>query len=162
QGLKTLEQALSSFDEDTLNRKTSNGGWSAIQCMHHLILSEEGSLAYVKKKLSFSPQLPNKNLGSSLRSQLLVGYLKSPIKRKAPSYISGDALPQRASLADTMKRWNNGRQDLQAFLQELDPKWYNKQVYKHPFSGRISIDNMLAFFLAHFQRHRKQALRAVG
>jgi len=159
--LDVLENTLQAYDEEALNRPPAGGGWSAIQCMHHLILSETGSLAYIKKKLSFSPTLPNKNLGSAFRTQLLVAYLKSPIKRKAPGYISGDALPKHASLADTMQQWRKVRQELTDYLAQLDPDLFKKQVYKHPFSGRISIDNMLAFFLVHFQRHGKQALRTV-
>ncbi|MEL6277183.1 MAG: DinB family protein, partial [Bacteroidota bacterium] len=78
------------------------------------------------------------------------------------SFISGDALPKQASLAATLQEWRKVRQELNDYLKELDSDLFKKQVYKHPFSGRISIDGMLAFFLAHFQRHRKQALRAVS
>ena len=54
QRLQTLLQELAAFDDEKLNRKPADGGWSAIQTMHHLILSEEFSMRYIQKKMGFT------------------------------------------------------------------------------------------------------------
>ncbi len=62
-----LFESLAQVSEETLNRKPANGGWSAIQTMHHLLLTEELSLAYVRKKLGFQPQLAPAGPGARWR-----------------------------------------------------------------------------------------------
>ncbi|NJO87222.1 MAG: hypothetical protein HC821_04295 [Lewinella sp.] len=56
--LADLGAALSQYDHLVLNRPAPGGGWSAMQCLQHLRLSEKGSQLYIQKKLSFDPQLP--------------------------------------------------------------------------------------------------------
>ena len=66
--VEQLLARLAPLDEALLNRPAANGGWSAIQTVHHLILSEELSLGYVRKKLSFPAQLENAGLKTRLRA----------------------------------------------------------------------------------------------
>lgn len=157
-----LFQDLSAHSDEQLNRKPANGGWSAMQVLHHLLLVEEFSLAYVRKKLSFHPTVEQVNLGTHLRSLFLSTYLRSPLKRKAPPAVGDDNLPAFATLADTRARWVQTRQAWTQFFTDLPDHLLDKQVYKQPFAGRLGWPQTLDFFAAHFQRHRRQALRAVG
>ncbi|MEL6720728.1 MAG: hypothetical protein AAFP82_18635, partial [Bacteroidota bacterium] len=55
--LRNLLTDLEGYSEQTLNKKPDEKSWSVFQIMSHLILAEGGSLRYVKKKLSFNPEL---------------------------------------------------------------------------------------------------------
>ncbi len=159
--VRQLFEVLAPYSDEQLNRKPANGGWSAIQTLHHLILSEDLSLAYVRKKLSFNPVVNKVGLGTYWRSFLLSAYLGSPLKFKAPTVVGDTYLPAFASLADTRTRWEKVRQTWTQFLKDMPDNLLDKQVYKQPFAGRLGWLQTINFFQMHFFRHRKQALRAV-
>jgi hypothetical protein len=48
-----------------------------------------------------------------------------------------------------------------AFLDNLPAEYADKEVYRHPFAGRMSLAGMLSFFEAHFINHRRQLYRAL-
>ncbi len=160
--VQALFADLAGYTDEQLNRRPADGGWSAIQTLHHLLLIEELSLAYVRKKLSFNPTVEKVNWNTQLRSLLLRAYLRSPLKRKAPAYVGDANLPAFATLAETRVRWEQGRQAWRQFLSELPDELLDKQVYKQPFAGRLGWLQTIGFFEGHFRRHRKQVWRAVG
>ena len=144
------------YSEDQLNRKPNENSWSVIQVMHHLMMSESASLHYVKKKLSFNPELKNAGIKATIREFSLITYLNSPLKRKAPEAISGDNLPVFETFWKTAQQWKNQRIELREYLETLPEDLLKKEVYKHPFVGRITVGGMLRFFDKHFDRHMKQ------
>ena len=161
QSVHSILAEMQQYSEIVLNRRPADGGWSAIQTMHHLILSEELSLAYVRKKLSFDPTFDTVGLGARWRSFLLWLSLSSPLKFKAPAAISKEKLPDHATLADTRDRWLNIRAEWTQFFEKMPDALLDKEVYKHPRAGKISWGGMLWFFETHCKRHRKQMLNAV-
>lgn len=156
-----LLDKMQAYSETVLNRRPADGGWSAMQTIHHLILSEELSLAYVRKKLGFNPELDAVGLGAWWRSFLLWLSLSSPLKFKAPAAISKENLPEYASLPDSRERWLRVRAEWAEFFEKMPDALSDKEVYKHPRAGKISWGGMLWFFETHFKRHRKQMMRAV-
>ncbi len=118
-----------------------------MQILHHLLLVEEGTLAYVRKKLR--------------RNFLLTVFIEMPIKFKAPPGISGQHLPAYATLADTRARWEKARQNWAAFLGELPEELLDKQVFKHPFVGRLGWRQTVVFLDGHFRRHGRQLRRGM-
>lgn len=161
QRLQSLLDQLSAYDDDTLNRKPADGGWSALQVMCHLMLAEEGSVKYVRKKLSFNPELKEAGLASAWRSFLLNFYFKLPFRFKAPPGVGDDVLPLKSSFREVSQRWLASRQDLRRYLESLPPEMFHRSIYRHPFAGRMSLDGMLRFFDGHFERHRKQIERVL-
>jgi len=159
--LKTLLTEVKVYSEDQLNRQPKENSWSVIQVMHHLMMSENGSLKYVKKKLSFKPELKKAGVKAAFREFGLNTYLKSPFKWKAPEAISGDNLPANETFWKTAQDWKNQRIELREFLETLPEEMLKKEVYKHPFVGRISIPGMLRFFHQHFDRHNKQIQKII-
>lgn len=159
--LLSFANELQQYSHEQLNKKANDGGWSAMQCVAHLKLSEQGTIAYIEKKLSFSPELPNKSAVDSWRRMLLLGYLKSPIKFKAPKGIGTAFLPENSELEASLDEWTKYRKQLRQTLRDIDSKYLNKMVFKHPLAGRISIPTTLDFLIAHLQRHRRQALRVL-
>lgn len=148
--------------DEELNRVPGPGQWSAIQVMHHLIISEELSLGYIRKKLSFKPALIKAGFSEKFRRLLLKIYLGLPFKFKAPKGVDDEALPVFASFSETAKRWEAIRSDLAGFLEGVAPDLLDKELYKHPAAGKMTLNGMLDFYLAHFRRHREQILRMLG
>jgi hypothetical protein len=152
---------MAPYGDEVLNRKPASGGWSALQTLHHLILTEELSLAYVKKKLSFNPELESAGFGAHWRGFLLWLSLSAPIKFKAPKNVGDEHLPDFSTIADTRARWEKIRADWTEFFAQMPENLADKALYKHPRAGRLGWPQMLAFFETHFGRHLKQARAAV-
>lgn len=159
--VEQLLEELSASNDAILNMAALDGGWSAIQTVHHLILSEELSLQYVQKKLSFNPKLEKADFQTRLRAAALWFYLNLPIKFKAPAAVNEEKLPGFTTFAQTRERWLAIRRQWTAFLEQLPEDLLDKAVYKHPFAGRLSWSGTLRFFRYHFQRHRKQIRRTL-
>lgn len=153
---------LAEWEEERLNRKPADGGWSAIQVVQHLILVETKSLGYVRKKLSFNPELKRAGLGAWWRMLALrfsVSFV-SPFKFKAPQAVGNDFIPETATLESSRQAWANIRAEWSDFFAQMPPELTDKAVYRHPVAGRLNWLQMLDFLQAHFERHRRQALRA--
>jgi uncharacterized damage-inducible protein DinB len=159
--LETLLTDLQQYDSVQLNRAPAVDSWSATQVLHHMLLSEKFSQQYCEKKLSFKPELKKAGLLATARVYFVDGYLRSPLKVKAPQMIGTSALPKEDELANIAKLYRAQRQDLQRFLEEVDEVYLDREVYKHPFGGRMSLAGMLDFLRSHFRHHRKQLYRAL-
>lgn len=154
-------QSMSKHTDEQLNRKPEDGGWSAIQTMHHLVLSEEFSMSYIRKKMGFTADFAPADWSARARSFLLWASLRSPVKFKAPPAIGQEHLPAYATLAETQERWEKARRTWEDFFEQMPEHLSDKLVYKHPRAGKISWMQTLAFFEVHLARHSKQAIRAV-
>ena len=150
-----LMQELSKYSDEQLNQKPADGGWSAIQILHHLIQAEHGSLLYIQKKLSFNPNLKKSGILNDIRFLIFKITFSFPFKIKAPAAIA-DNLPDFANFEATSKMWAESRQNLKKWLENADDYIWNLQIFKHPFIGRISIFHTLGFFEEHAKRHTKQ------
>ncbi|MDZ4683004.1 MAG: DinB family protein [Saprospiraceae bacterium] len=159
--VQTLLNELAAFENERLNQKPVDGGWSGIQTLHHLILVEENSLAYIRKKLSFNPQLEKTGLGSWWRSLLLRAILRMPFKFKAPKSAGNERIPETDTLKEVSARWQSIRDEWQEFFEKMPTELADKSAYKHPRAGRLGWLHMLDFFASHFERHRGQVHRTV-
>lgn len=161
--LNNLIDLLRPFSHAQLNKPATNGGWSAMQCIHHLMLAELSSQQYVQKKLSFNPELKDYAQLSEWGRKLMINtYMKTPLKVNAPKFLTGEYLPEESSFDETTQNWLAQRKDLRNYLSSLDASLYRKALMKHPFAGRISLTTMLSFFRAHLKRHQRQALRVLN
>ncbi len=157
--LNALLEELKHYSEDQLNRRPAENKWSILQVIHHVMMVEAAGYRYIKKKLSFEPELKKAGIPSFLRRQALLLYLRTPLRRKAPKAVGDGALPERSSFWETAKEWKQLRSDIRDYLGELPESHFDKSIYKHPAIGRVSLSGMLAFYRGHFQRHRKQIRR---
>lgn len=159
--MEKLIKYASSFSNDALNRPPAPNKWSATQIMNHLILSEKYSVAYCEKKLSFRPALKKGGITAGLKSALVRWYLLSPLKFNAPTGIGSDALPKEDTLDNIHTNWLNERKKLKKFIDNLPEEYIDKEIYKHPFGGRLTIHGMMGFFEAHYKNHKKQIIKAL-
>lgn len=154
--LANLLADLEPYSTDQLQRKPTPTAWSVIQVLQHLLLVEQVSTKYVQKKLSFHPTLKDANLLTALRVQAAYVYNFLPIKLKAPSYVDDSNFSNEVLLSDIAVQWQNQRRQLHDYLSALPETIFQKEVYKNPVVGRLSLYGMLQFFEGHFDRHHKQ------
>ena len=162
QKLDQLFKELDQYAEAELNQSPKQGAWSVMDILHHLKLVEFHANAYVKKKLSFDPDLPKIDFQSKMRATLMNAFNRSPLKRKAPKAVAENSFPKDVPFQDLKQQWLAQRKDLEQHLLSLPEDLYHKQVYKHPFAGRMSLSGMLSFFDSHFDRHHRQIRRTLG
>ncbi|MFT5832516.1 MAG: hypothetical protein ACI97N_000127 [Cognaticolwellia sp.] len=155
-----LMQELSKYSEKQLNTKPADGGWSPMQVLHHLIQAEQGSLLYIKKKLSFKPELKTAAIINDIRFMFFKTAFNLPFKIKAPAVVA-DNLPETADFKSTQETWNKTRQTFHSWLETVDDDLWNKLIFKHPIMGRISIFHTLGFFEEHTKRHTNQIRKAL-
>lgn len=154
--LNALFSFIKAYSEEELNKKPNEKSWSVVQIMHHLMISEEGALNYVKKKLTAGKEhIKKASTSSKLRAMLLVSSMRQPIKLSAPP-IASEGIPDHASIEETQNKWLQQRNELYEFLANQSYEIFDYECYKHPITGRMDIWGMLDFFEVHFQRHFKQ------
>ncbi len=160
--VNALLSDLGQYPEELLNRIPADQGWSAIQTMHHLILVEEQSMAYLRKKLSFNPELKTAGWMAAVKMMLLKLSLISPLKFKAPKAAASDFIPAKDTLEGVKLRWLKIRQEWEDFFTEMPDAWIDKAVYRHPRIGLINWIQTIDFLASHFERHKGQIKRAIS
>lgn len=163
QKVDDLLRQYASYPEELLNQTPADGGWSALQTMYHLVLVEELSLSYVRKKMSFESSFPKAGIGEAWRSFQLWIFLVAPFKFKAPPRVGGtiDDFPKDITLSDVQTRWNTVRAEWTTFFENVSPEIAASAVYKHPRVGKLGWIHTLSFFETHFDRHLSQIKNAV-
>ncbi len=155
QELDALFRQLAAYDNATLNQRPADGGWSVMQVLQHLLLAETASLAYVRKKISFKPALKKAGFRAAWRVLVVKAYFRMPVRFKAPKGVDDAALPEEADYAETEQQLRNSRAALKKYLLQLPDAYFDREVYKHPAAGRMSLRGMLEFFGMHVRRHRR-------
>ena len=139
-----------------------NNKWSPIEHCYHVYLAEKLSRKYCIKKLSFNHELKDAGFKNQFRIWALMTIEWMPIKFKAPKAIDEQVFPENLDLNLVREGWTKDRQELKSFLTNLDPSYINKEIYKQPSVGRLTIGGMLQFFQFHLNRHRSHIRRDYG
>ncbi|MBX2817593.1 MAG: DinB family protein [Saprospiraceae bacterium] len=154
--LALFKEELGNYSEAELSTKPEENVWSPTELVCHLCASERLSFSYVKKKLSFDPKLPSNGMSAGIRTWLLKQTLRAPIKITSPTAVGASAFPENPTTASELETWTQLRSDIRDYLTNVEEKWLDKLVYKHPFAGRLTLGQMLVFFDEHLTRHQKQ------
>lgn len=158
---RELLHRLEGVDEEILNRAPRDGAWSVVQVLHHVLLAEELSIAYIGRKA----QVEAGRAGpiERLRSWALSLALRSPLRFTAPPMST--ELPERDSLPAVAARWEENRDHMRQVLSAIPPDGVDRAIYRHPIVGMMSVDQAVRFFedhLAHHERQIERTLAAVG
>ncbi|MFZ4543156.1 MAG: DinB family protein [Saprospiraceae bacterium] len=152
---------LDQFPNEELNKKPSPDAWSVNQIIFHLILSEQSSIGYVKRRLSNSKgKISKAGAASRLRALLLTTSMKQPIKLKAPE-IDSVGIPEKSNFYYLKNKWFAQRKALRDTLDDLNEEILDCETFKHPVAGMMDIWGMLHFFEAHIKRHEKQIKKTI-
>ena len=152
-------QDISSYDNALLNKRPQPEAWSVVQVILHLMMAEASSVAYMRKKLSFTSQIPKAGFKSHFRRWALNVAFVLPFKFKAPKGL--DTLPEYTDFNDLKNKWASQRLDLQTFIESLPDNVIESEIWRHQIAGKMSIPQMLDFFHDHVQRHKNQIQRTL-
>ncbi|HEU5290268.1 MAG TPA: DinB family protein [Cyclobacteriaceae bacterium] len=135
------------------------GKWSINQILTHLLVAEQLSMVYMKKKSLGIDQLGNSGLIAAIRIGLLKISQRIPaIKFKAPKVVL-DHTPEALSLLELTEKWEAHRQKLRIFLEGIEEKNKKKLIYKHIIAGRLDAKQAMVFFREHSNHHWPQIKR---
>jgi hypothetical protein len=152
---KKKENLLKKLSEQTAEviESRKNCKWSPVEQCYHVHLAEKLSRKYCIKKLSFNPDLEDAAIKTSFRVLTLKIIEWTPFKFTAPKTINEQVFPESLNFDMMCQEWEKDREELKAFLDNLDPSLSNKEIYKQPMVGRLTIGGMLEFFEFHLDRH---------
>ena len=154
-----LFHQLQNHDDKELNKKPSPDAWSVIEVLHHLITAEAGSVQYLRKKTQDLNGAQQSGIKEIFRSLLINTFLALPFKIKAPAVASPNI--SYATLADTRAKWDQVRLDVRKIINDLPGDALDKNWFKHPLAGKISLHQMINFFGNHLERHQHQIWRTI-
>ncbi|NUO81953.1 DinB family protein [candidate division KSB1 bacterium] len=149
-----LQQRLAQSSVEQLRFRVAPQTWSIGEIVHHLILAESLSVAYLGKKLDQVTTLRKASWSAGLRSTLMTWALRAPLKFKAPSPL---ILPTpEVALSDLQVQWETQRHKLHELLERVTPEMLQLSLYRHPIGGLLTVQQMLIFMQAHFEHHVRQ------
>lgn len=162
EAIAACQRVLESLPEASLQGTKTN--WGGLQVVEHLMRSEAGTWGYLKKKCQANPQeLTKAGLGSDERGWKLIRALMTDAQWKDPTpgaLLSPDPTSD-ANVHEAMQRWVVGLDQAYAAMAEAfpEPAWWQVEVFNHPMAGRISLQDTLAFGVAHVHHHLHQLNR---
>ncbi len=136
----------------------SKEGWNMLQVMEHLLISEQGTLEYLRRKTQapFS-EIPVADHVSAEQSRQLNDALLSQNRWQAPPVMPLPTGTQ--SFENMLIYWEGLREEWSQFLFELQPAYFDRQVFNHPLSGRLNLYQTLEFTTNHILHHIHQLRR---
>lgn len=138
------------------------GKWSISQILTHILVAEQLSMLYMKKKALGIEQAGNSGLIAWMRIGLLKISQRIPaLKFKAPKVVL-EHTPPALSLIELSEKWETHRQKLRAFLESIEDKNKKKLIYKHVIAGRLDARQALVFFREHANHHWPQIKRLLN
>lgn len=155
-------QLLAELDKEkseVLEKSPAEGKWSVAQVMYHLNKAESLSVLYVSKKRLGAAQLKRTGIWAQLKTLIAWIGFNIPVKYPAAKVL-GD-MPGDVQYSEIKEEWLKTRQTLSNLLQSLSDAEIRKPIFKQPFFGRWNIFQMLSFMQIHFNRHKKQMMRAI-
>lgn len=158
---ETLLQWISSLRPEAYAQQPASDAWSVAQIASHLYLSEQLSLAYLRKKLSFPDTVPPYRVTSWTGIALIKLTFWSSWRVKAPATIDMWKHQPILDAAELSSKWNDLRHEIITFLDLHASQFRSHLVFRHPFAGRLTMRQMLIFMTDHLVHHRKQAERTI-
>jgi len=154
QSTTVLFNKLANTNLEILQKKPTENGWSVIQVINHLIMSETQSLMYLTKKINGIGEVNDRQWTDFYKIPLMRLSMSGRIRFKAPKFVSN---PSNVETLDEVKeKWNNQREKFRQFLDEFPDEHMEKKIFRHPFAGRITLLQTILFFNFHLYHHQTQ------
>lgn len=157
---KSLLRRVSGLSDERFYFSADNK-WSISQILVHLIIAEEVSIQYIKKKRLGVDNAGDTNLLDELKYLMLKISQRLPLKYKAPKVL-GENGPPSMSLEQITERWECARLDLKKVLQSVETAHLKRKIYKHAVAGRLNILHAVDFFNEHLIHHLPQITRLMN
>ena len=152
-----LLESVAGIDEMRLNRPPAEAKWSIAQIVSHLLQSEDLALRYLNKKSLAGAEMEKGRLASWWRLIALVVALRSPLRVRAPEVVA--TVPEHRRLDDLLEERKGPREGWHAFVTGYPDELLDRACYRHPYAGRLSLDQCLITLQEHLGHHAKQVAR---
>lgn len=151
-------EIIKGLPKEVIDRPPNSEVWNVSQVLEHVIVSERGTLGYMIKKTSSGwEEMEIATEENADQATKLHDALVSDKKWAAPSVLP-EPIGERA-LEDQVAFWDGVRSKYHEFLGELDPNFYGRQVFRHPYAGRLNLWQTLDFLTNHIVHHKHQIKR---
>lgn len=138
--------------------RSPESGWNMLQVMEHVIVSDRGTYEYLKRKTQApAAEIPPASEETRTNSEGLQNALLSEKRWKMPEVLPAPTGAQ--SYDNLLKFWDQLYTEYHRFLSELDPDYYQRQVFKHPIAGRLDLFQTIEFQINHLVHHGYQLER---
>src|ERR1700741_2286841 len=155
---------LTYTDEETLHKRRSPSGWSALECVVHLNLATQAMLPGIRQAVEAAPQssADKPTYKMDLAGRLLAWSLEPPvfIKMKAP--VSAQPL-ECSGPEPVLQEFDELHAQLIELLHASAGKAIDQQKMKSPFANlHYNAYSAFRIIAAHARRHLWQAHKALG
>ena len=156
-----LFNALDKIAVERITTRPPSGAWSSQEVLHHLFLSESGTLHVLKKQLAKDTgTFKHISLVYWVRSWILNFSLISNGKYKAPAVVSN--LENLKSYDELKAEWRTFKNGMENLLANLPRDIDKKLIFKHPFAGWLTLNGTLQFLRFHQLHHVRQIVERAG
>jgi uncharacterized damage-inducible protein DinB len=153
---KALFEMLESLSEQEYTQQPAANAWSVAQTANHVFMSEQLSLAYLKKKLSYPETVPPYHFKSWLGVWGIKLVFATSWRRKAPKHINMWGDQPIYSRTELREKWDQLSEEMASFIHTHQEHFSRHLVYRHPFAGRMTMRQMLIFMHDHLHHHTRQ------
>ena len=144
-----LLQALAGLSDEQARRRPPAGGWSALECIEHIALSEARLVGFARSAGSGEPPAASK----AKEAQLVAAVTDRTTKRAAPDPVQPAG--RFATVDDAVAYLSAGRSATEAFATETGDALYAIAV-THPAMGLLNGVELLMLIAGHTRRHADQ------
>jgi hypothetical protein len=152
----TLEQsrdyfleALTGVSEEQAKRKPASGGWSVLECVEHVGLSEARMLGWLQNPVAEEAPAQDKEKEAAIAAR--ASSRANKVEAPEPARPTG----RFATLAEAVAQFNAGRANSIAFAGEKGAAIYSV-AGRHPFFGLLNGAEVLVLIANHTRRHADQ------
>ena len=149
-GRHALGEALAGVDEDLSRHVPETGGWSILQCVEHMSITED----YLAGRLEAAQPSEQSHENRTREARILERATNRarPIVAPELSHPTG----RYASLSEAVSAFDTARAHVLRWVEDFedDPRYW---ITDHPmFNGPVNCFEMLLMIAAHLGRHAKQ------
>lgn len=153
-------QKTAGLSYEQLNTPAPDGGWSPGQVLYHVAYAESGTILSIRKNMAENKVNRKSDIASIFRNLMLIVFLRSPMKFKAPKAVS--KVPDSISWQELNDYYQKNHAGFTGILNELPETVADKFIFKHPVGGDFNIRQTLNFTREHYLHHEAQLDRLLN
>jgi hypothetical protein len=148
---------LRGWPEGSLGKKPESGGWSALDVIEHLVLTERTIVETMRRNIGRPRRV---RISDWLKNGIVISLMLLPARVRVPAGAR-QVVPtgETSDLSTLENQWNTARRDLAAFLEAAGEGDLTGGVVRHPAGGWTTIEGALWFLRSHLRHHRYQLSR---
>jgi hypothetical protein len=146
---------LEALPRSVLETAPPSGGWSVLEIVEHLVLSEEAVLRDMDHPERLRPK--RRSLRARLGFAAVIGVLSSPLRVQVPS---SSMRPKGTRSFDELRAaWEESHRALRRHVVAVEEGRISGAVFRHPIAGPLTTRQAMRMLRVHLERHTRQIQR---